>query len=109
MAEFQGLAGSTDLEVVAVAKYMLDGGCNIYSTNAGPGIVMTDIRKAKEPAGVLGHPGVSVIDETTTLTIPHIDKKANAIKEKLGVKDLTFRVEVVDGKVKLKARAQKAN
>ena len=38
-----------------------------------------------------------------------IDKKANAIKEKLGVKDLTFRVEVVDGKVKLKARAQKAN
>lgn len=38
-----------------------------------------------------------------------IDKKANAIKKRLGVKDLKFRVEVVDGKVKLKARAQKAS
>jgi hypothetical protein len=34
-----------------------------------------------------------------------IDKQAAAIKQKMGVKDVTFRVEVVDGKVKLKARA----
>ncbi|MCH7867902.1 MAG: hypothetical protein IH881_09410 [Myxococcales bacterium] len=38
-----------------------------------------------------------------------IDKQAAAIKKKLGVKDVTFRVEVVDGQVKLKARAVKAS
>lgn len=39
-----------------------------------------------------------------------MDKQAGAIKKKLGsdVKNVTFRVEVVDGKVKLKARAGKA-
>lgn len=37
-----------------------------------------------------------------------IDKQAAAIKKKMGAKDVKFRVEVVDGKVKLKARAIKA-
>lgn len=39
-----------------------------------------------------------------------MDKQAGAIKKKLGgdVKNVNFRVEVVDGKVKLKARAVKA-
>jgi hypothetical protein len=38
-----------------------------------------------------------------------MDKQAGAIKKKLGVKDVKFRVEVVEGKVKLKARALKAS
>ncbi len=38
-----------------------------------------------------------------------MDKQAGAIKKKLGVKDVKFRVEVVGGKVKLKARALKAS
>ena len=38
-----------------------------------------------------------------------MDKQAGAIKKKLGVKNVKFRVEVVEGKVKLKARALKAS
>jgi len=38
-----------------------------------------------------------------------MEKQAGAIKRKLGVKKVKFRVEVVDGKVKLKARASKAS
>ena len=38
-----------------------------------------------------------------------IDKQAAAIKKKMGAKDVTFRVEVVDGKVKLKAKAVRSN
>lgn len=38
-----------------------------------------------------------------------IEKQASAIKKKLGVNDVSFRVEVVEGKVKLKARAAKAS
>jgi hypothetical protein len=38
-----------------------------------------------------------------------MDKQAGAIKIKLGVKQVKFRVEVVDGKVKLKARALKTS
>jgi hypothetical protein len=38
-----------------------------------------------------------------------IEKQARAIKKKLGVNDVSFRVEVVEGKVKLKARAAKAS
>jgi hypothetical protein len=38
-----------------------------------------------------------------------MEKQAGAIKKKLGVKKVKFRVEVVDGKVKLKARASKAS
>ena len=38
-----------------------------------------------------------------------IDKQAAAIKKKLGAKDVKFRVEVVDGQVKLKARAVKSS
>ncbi len=38
-----------------------------------------------------------------------MEKQAGAIKKKLGVKEVTFRVEVVEGKVKLKARASKAS
>ncbi len=37
-----------------------------------------------------------------------IDKQAAAIKQKTGAHDVKFRVEVVDGKVKLKAKATKA-
>ncbi|MCP5042172.1 MAG: hypothetical protein GY944_14180 [bacterium] len=36
-----------------------------------------------------------------------INKQAAAIKKKMGAKDVKFRVEVVDGKVKLKAKATK--
>ncbi len=38
-----------------------------------------------------------------------MDKQAASIKKKLGAKDVAFRVEVVGGKVKLKARATKAS
>lgn len=38
-----------------------------------------------------------------------MEKQAGAIKKKLGVKDVKFRVEVVEGKVKLKARGLKAS
>jgi len=37
-----------------------------------------------------------------------IEKQAAAIKQKTGAHDVKFRVEVVDGKVKLKAKATKA-
>ena len=36
-----------------------------------------------------------------------MDKQAGSIKKKLGVENVKFRVEVVEGKVKLKARASK--
>ncbi len=38
-----------------------------------------------------------------------IEKQASAIKQKLGAKHVKFRVEVVDGKVKLKASASRAS
>ena len=38
-----------------------------------------------------------------------IQKQASAIKKKLGVDDVSFRVEVVEGKVKLKARAARSS
>lgn len=38
-----------------------------------------------------------------------IEKQASAIKKQLGAKHVKFRVEVVDGKVKLKASATKAS
>ena len=37
-----------------------------------------------------------------------IDKQTTAIQQKMGVKDVKFRVEVVNGKVKLKAKARRA-
>ncbi|MCP4038026.1 MAG: hypothetical protein GY733_13890 [bacterium] len=70
---------------------------------AGNGDIFDSYMKAAESCG----------QNTEGLTAQKLqavmDKQAASIKKKLGAKDVAFRVEVVEGKVKLKARATKAS
>ena len=63
---------------------MLDCGCNVYSTNANFDVECGPVEKAQMPTAILGHTGVNVIDEQTTVHLPEVDLNRRATVSRFG-------------------------
>lgn len=91
LAKKAGLAGAGFIvpphmqhqDLAAAAQYMLDCGCNIYSTNARPDVVHGPV-KITEPAAVLGHQGMATVNEETDLHVPYLNKIKKATVSRKG-------------------------
>ena len=70
-----------NIDVAAAAKFMLDCGLNLYSTNACCDVEMGPIVKG-EPKAVLGHQGLAVVD--AEIVLPHLNFKRKATVSRRG-------------------------
>ena len=66
------VAGNAVAATGIEGKWMLDCGCNIYSTNMGKGIIHSGERKSETSTSVRGHTGVTEVQKRTTVAIPEL-------------------------------------